>query len=103
MGGGWSDSACDSRGVGVAEIDEDSEHDDRDEETEVGEKLGGEISLRGVDAEGEHDDDAAGTDGNREGKGVKGLLAEVVDFGLRFGWSCCRLRLLGIRGGSFSR
>ena len=51
----------------------------------------GDGGLRGVDAEREHDDDAAGAGGDGKGEGIEGLFPQVVDLGLGDGGDgCCR-------------
>jgi len=100
VGGGGRDGARDFGGVGVAEIDEAAERDGGDEEADVSEDGVGDRWLRGVDGEGEHDDDAAWACGDGKGERIEGFVLQAVDLVLGDGRDGC-FSLLGVGGAVF--
>ena len=92
MGGGRRDGAGDSWGVGVAEVDAAAEYDCCDEQADVREDSLADGGLRGVDAERQHDDDAAGAGGDGKGEGIEGLVLQFGDLRLGYGGNGCLLQ-----------
>ncbi len=78
VGSGWGDTFRDFWCVGVAEEYQDAEGDDGEEDGRVGEYVFAHAFHRGVRAEGEHDHDAAGIDGDRECEWVEDFFAELA-------------------------
>jgi hypothetical protein len=87
--GGGRDVAGDLWGVGIAEIDQSAQYDDGDEESDVRENLIAERRLRGVNAQREHDDDAAGASRDGEGERIERLLLQLRDLCLGDGGHGC--------------
>jgi hypothetical protein len=72
------DVPSDAGGVAVTEEDEEAEDENGGQDGTVREDVFRERFGRGVGAEGEHDDDAGGVDGDGKGEGVKDFLIDVA-------------------------
>ena len=81
VGRGGRDFLGDPGGVGVAEIDQNAEDNDREKYAKVGQDVVGQVLVRDVRGDGEQCDERARPRGDGKGEGIEDSLFEMAGVG----------------------